>query len=95
MLRRSVMVERDAQLEHCFVMERTRIGRGAHVRRAIIDQDNDITPGERIGLDPAGPRTFLGHRERCRGGAAPVLHWPRITAIGLGKRAERCGAARP
>jgi len=56
MLRRSVMVERDATLEHCIVMERSRIGRGAHVRRAIIDQDNDIPPGERIGLDPAQDR---------------------------------------
>ena len=51
MLRRSVLVERDARLEHCIVMERSRIGRGAHVRRAIIDQDNDIPPGERIGFD--------------------------------------------
>jgi glucose-1-phosphate adenylyltransferase len=32
-------------------MERSRIGRGAQVRRAIIDQDNDIPPDERIGFD--------------------------------------------
>lgn len=51
MLRRSVLVERDARLEHCIVMERSRIGQGALVRRAIIDQDNDIPPGERIGFD--------------------------------------------
>lgn len=51
MLRRSVLVARDARLEHCIVMERSRIGQGAHVRRAIIDQDNDIPPGERIGFD--------------------------------------------
>jgi glucose-1-phosphate adenylyltransferase len=56
MLRRSVMVERDAQLEHCIVMERSRIGRGAHGRRAIIDQDNDIPQGERIGFDPERDR---------------------------------------
>jgi glucose-1-phosphate adenylyltransferase len=29
MLRRSVLVERGARLEHCIVMERSRIGRGA------------------------------------------------------------------
>jgi glucose-1-phosphate adenylyltransferase len=52
MLRRSVLVERNARLEHCIVMERSRIGRGAQVRRCIIDQDNDVPPGERIGLDP-------------------------------------------
>ncbi|MFN9470503.1 glucose-1-phosphate adenylyltransferase [Acidovorax sp.] len=56
MLRRSVLVERDATLEHCIVMERSRIGQGAHVRRAIIDQDNDIPPGERIGFDEAEDR---------------------------------------
>lgn len=56
MLRRSVLVERDARLEHCIVMERSRIGQGAQVRRAIIDQDNDIPSGERIGFDEAEDR---------------------------------------
>jgi glucose-1-phosphate adenylyltransferase len=51
MLRRSVVVERAARLEHCIVMERSRIGAGAQVRRAIIDQDNDVPPGVRIGFD--------------------------------------------
>jgi glucose-1-phosphate adenylyltransferase len=51
MLRRSVTVERSARLEHCIIMERSRIGRGAQVRRAIIDQDNDVPPLETIGLD--------------------------------------------
>jgi glucose-1-phosphate adenylyltransferase len=51
MLRRSVLVERNARLEHCIVMERSRIGHGAQVRRAIIDQDNDVPPQERIGFD--------------------------------------------
>ncbi|GKT15812.1 glucose-1-phosphate adenylyltransferase [Acidovorax sp. SUPP2522] len=51
MLRRSVVVERDARLEHCIVMERTRIGRGAQIRRAIIDQDNDVPAHERIGFN--------------------------------------------
>ena len=53
MLRRSVLVERNARLEHCIIMERSRIGRGAQVHRAIIDQDNDIPPGEKIGFDLA------------------------------------------
>ena len=51
MLRRSVLVERNARLQNCIVMERSRIGRGAQVRRAIIDQDNDVPPDERIGYD--------------------------------------------
>lgn len=51
MLRRSVLVEPQASLEHCIIMERSRIGRGAQVQRAIIDQDNDVPPGEKIGFD--------------------------------------------
>jgi glucose-1-phosphate adenylyltransferase len=51
MLRRSVQVDRGAHLEHCIVMERTRIGRTAQVRRAIIDQNNDVPAGECIGFD--------------------------------------------
>jgi glucose-1-phosphate adenylyltransferase len=51
MLRRSVLVERHARLEHCIIMERSRIGRGAAVRRAIVDQDNDVPPEEKIGFD--------------------------------------------
>lgn len=56
MLRRSVVVERDAQLEHCIVMERSRISQGARIRRAIIDQDNDIPPNEEIGIHPEADR---------------------------------------
>ncbi len=51
MLRRAVHVEEDVQLEHCIVMERNVIGRGAKVRRAIVDIDNHIPPGELIGHD--------------------------------------------
>ena len=51
MLRRSVQVERDASLEHCVVMERSVVGAGAKLRRVIVDQDNRIPPGERIGFD--------------------------------------------
>lgn len=51
MLRRSVFVEPDAQLDHCIVMERSVIGAGARVRRAIIDQNNHIPAGETIGYD--------------------------------------------
>ncbi|RZJ61094.1 MAG: glucose-1-phosphate adenylyltransferase, partial [Acidovorax sp.] len=56
MLRRSVLVERNAHLEHCIVMERSRIGAGARIRRAIIDQDNDIPGYERIGFDMEADR---------------------------------------
>lgn len=51
MLRRSVLVEPGAEIEHCIIMERSRVGRGARLRRAIVDQDNDIPPGECIGFN--------------------------------------------
>jgi glucose-1-phosphate adenylyltransferase len=51
MLRRAVTVHRDAKLQHCIVMERSVIGSGAQIRRCIIDQDNHIPPGEKIGFD--------------------------------------------
>ncbi len=51
MLRRAVHVQAGVKLEHCIVMERTVIGRGAKVRNAIIDIDNHIPPGELIGYD--------------------------------------------
>lgn len=49
LLRRAVVVEQDAALDHCIVMERSVVGRGARITRAIIDQDNHIPPGEVIG----------------------------------------------
>jgi glucose-1-phosphate adenylyltransferase len=87
MLRRSVLVERNAHLEHCIVMERSRIGPGARIRRAIIDQDNDIPGHERIGFDmeadrkrfhvtPSGivvvPRNFFPARGSLDAGANAV-----------------------
>lgn len=51
MLRRAVCVEEDARLEDAIVMDRTVVGRGARITRAIVDQDNHIPPGEVIGGD--------------------------------------------
>ena len=51
MLRRAVTVQRDAHLQHCIVMERSVIGQGVRIRRAIVDTDNEIPAGEMIGFD--------------------------------------------
>ncbi len=51
LLRRSVHVESNAEVVGSIVMDRTRIGEGARIRRAIIDSDNVIPPGMRIGYD--------------------------------------------
>lgn len=56
MLRRAVCVEPDARIEHAIVMDRTVVGRGAQITRAIIDQDNYIPPGEVIGGNPERDR---------------------------------------
>ncbi|KAF1049872.1 glucose-1-phosphate adenylyltransferase [Xylophilus sp.] len=87
MLRRSVCVERDARLEHCIVMERSRIGRGAQVRRAIIDQDNDVPPFERIGFDLEADRRRFHVSE---GGivVVPAGHFPRQSDLDRGQPAN-------
>ncbi|GAP36917.1 glucose-1-phosphate adenylyltransferase [Piscinibacter sakaiensis] len=56
LLRRAVRVEPDARIADSIVMDRTVIGRGARITRAIIDQDNRIPPGEVIGGDPVRDR---------------------------------------
>ncbi|MEC5396653.1 glucose-1-phosphate adenylyltransferase [Uliginosibacterium sp. H1] len=56
LLRREVVVEEDAEITESIIMDRTVIGRGAKVRRAIIDQNNIVRPGDRIGFDPARDR---------------------------------------
>ncbi len=51
LLRRSVHVDSHAEVVGSIVMDRTHIGEGARIRRAIIDSDNVIPPGMRIGYD--------------------------------------------
>lgn len=97
MLRRSVLVEPQASLEHCIIMERSRIGRGAQVRRAIIDQDNDVPPGEKIGWDleqdrkrfhvtPSGIVVVPAGHFPPRKSASPCLAQPDAPALGESRR---------
>ncbi|AGA32870.1 Glucose-1-phosphate adenylyltransferase [Thioalkalivibrio nitratireducens DSM 14787] len=51
-IRREAVIEDDVELDECIVMDYTRIGRGAKLRRVIVDRHNHIQPGERIGFDP-------------------------------------------
>lgn len=55
-LRRAVHLQPGAALDHCIVMDRCVVGAGASLRRVIVDQDNHIPPGERIGHDEAFDR---------------------------------------
>ncbi|NMG37154.1 glucose-1-phosphate adenylyltransferase [Azoarcus sp. TTM-91] len=56
LLRRDVVVDVGAEVADSIVMDRSVIGAGAKVRRAIIDQNNFIPPGMRIGYDPEADR---------------------------------------
>lgn len=50
-VRRETLIEEGAELEDCVVMDYVRVGRGARIRRAIIDRHNAIPPGTEIGFD--------------------------------------------
>jgi glucose-1-phosphate adenylyltransferase len=55
-IRREAVIEEDVELEDCIIMDYTRIGRGARLRRVIVDRHNQIEPGDRIGFDPDADR---------------------------------------
>ena len=52
-LRREVAIEEDALVEDCIIMDYAVIGRGAKLRRVILDRYNTIEAGARIGYDAA------------------------------------------
>ena len=52
-LGRSVWVNEGAVIEDSIVMDHTTVGKGAHLRRAIIDRFNIIPADTEIGIDPA------------------------------------------
>src|SRR3989454_3487250 len=55
-LGRSVWVNEGAVIEDSIVMDHTTVGKGARLRRAIIDRFNIIPAGAEIGHDPAADR---------------------------------------
>lgn len=55
-LGRDVWVNEGAVIEDSIVMDHTSVGKGAHLRRAIIDRFNIIGADTEIGLDPAADR---------------------------------------
>jgi glucose-1-phosphate adenylyltransferase len=52
-LRREAVVEEGAELEDCIIMDYVRIGRGARLRRTIVDRHNRLEAGTCIGFDHA------------------------------------------
>ena len=55
-LGRSVWVNEGAVIEDSIIMDHTTVGKGAHLRRAIVDRFNIIPADAEIGLDPATDR---------------------------------------
>jgi glucose-1-phosphate adenylyltransferase len=55
-LGRSVWVNEGAIIEDSIVMDHTTVGKGAHLRRAIVDRFNIIPADAEIGLDPGADR---------------------------------------
>ena len=50
-IRRQVFIDEGAELEDCIIIGFTRIGRGARLRRVIVDRCNVIEPHTTIGYD--------------------------------------------
>jgi glucose-1-phosphate adenylyltransferase len=55
-LGRSVWVNEGAVIEDSIVMDHTTVGKGARLRRAIVDRFNIVPADAEIGLDPAADR---------------------------------------
>lgn len=55
-IRRETVIEEDVELEDCIVMDYVRIGRGARLRKVIVDRHNIIEAGDQIGFDAAKDR---------------------------------------
>ena len=70
-LGRGVWVNEGAVIEDSIVMDFTSVGKGAHVRRCIVDRYNIIPAGQQLGLDPAADR------ERYRVDASGLVVVPR------------------
>jgi glucose-1-phosphate adenylyltransferase len=47
-----VRVEQGSRVEHSVILDRTSIGRNVVIRKAILDKDNAVPDGARMGLDP-------------------------------------------
>jgi glucose-1-phosphate adenylyltransferase len=64
-------VNEGAVIEDSIVMDFTSVGKGAHLRRAIVDRYNIIPAGHQLGLDSAV------HQERYRVDASGLVVVPR------------------
>lgn len=54
--RSKAVIAADVEVDECIVMDHTLIGRGARLRRVIVDRFNVVPPGTAIGFDPEQDR---------------------------------------
>lgn len=55
-IRREAVVEDNAEIEDCIIMDYVRVRRGSCLRRTIVDRHNLIERNSRIGFDPEADR---------------------------------------
>jgi glucose-1-phosphate adenylyltransferase len=55
-IRREAVVEDDANIEDCIIMDYVRVSRGSRLRRTIVDRHNLIERNSCIGFDPEADR---------------------------------------
>ena len=60
---RSVFVDSGAEIEDSIVLANCRIGAGARIRRAILDRNVELSPGEEIGFDAERDRSLYDESE--------------------------------
>lgn len=53
---REAVIEADAEVEDCIIMDYVRVGRGAKLRRVIVDRHNCVEAGTVIGYSPEEDR---------------------------------------
>jgi glucose-1-phosphate adenylyltransferase len=79
-----VVVHESAHVEDCVLMNRVEVGRGAFLRRAIVDKDVRIPPGFRLGVDgdPVRDRFHLSKSGVVAIAKRQVVEQPREVAVG-------------
>lgn len=76
-IRSGVYIEKGVQIEDCIIMDDCTIKENASLRRLIMDKQNVVEKGDRIGFDPEKDR-FRCHIDSCgieivpKGGMKPV-----------------------
>ena len=81
-VRREAVVEEGADLEDRLILDYVRIGRGARLRRAIVDRHNRIAEGTCIGFDSDED----GRRYTVSAGGVVVVPRGRISFYPRGSR---------